>query len=94
MRIIGIIAAILTTIAFFPQVIQVIKSKDTKSISLTMYILFVTGVLLWVLYGFYLNDLPIIIANSIVAVASTIILCYKIREIRSNLKTDKESLKF
>ncbi|MGL5572408.1 SemiSWEET transporter, partial [Cetobacterium sp.] len=82
MRIIGIIAAILTTIAFFPQVIQVIKSKDTKSISLTMYILFVTGVLLWVLYGFYLNDLPIIIANSIVAVASTIILCYKIREIR------------
>ncbi|MGL5230362.1 MAG: SemiSWEET transporter [Cetobacterium sp.] len=94
MRIIGIIAATLTTIAFFPQVIQVIKSKDTKSISLTMYILFVTGVLLWVLYGFYLNDLPIIIANSIVAVASTIILCYKIREIRSNLKTDKESLKF
>ncbi|ERT66982.1 MULTISPECIES: SemiSWEET transporter [Cetobacterium] len=86
MRIIGIIAATLTTIAFFPQVIQVIKSKDTKSISLTMYILFVTGVLLWVLYGFYLNDLPIIIANSIVAVASTIILCYKIREIRSNLK--------
>lgn len=81
MRIIGIIAATLTTIAFFPQVIQVIKSKDTKSISLTMYILFVTGVLLWVLYGFYLNDLPIIIANSIVAVASTIILCYKIREI-------------
>ncbi|MHA4988174.1 SemiSWEET transporter [Cetobacterium somerae] len=86
MRIIGIIAATLTTIAFFPQVIQVIKSKDTKSISLTMYILFVTGVLLWVLYGFYLNDLPIIIANSIVAVASTIILCYKIREIRNNLK--------
>ncbi|WP_418964475.1 SemiSWEET transporter [Cetobacterium sp.] len=87
MRIIGIIAATLTTIAFFPQVIQVTKSKDTKSISLTMYILFVTGVLLWVLYGFYLNDLPIIIANSIVAVASTIILCYKIREIRSNLKS-------
>lgn len=87
MRIIGIIAATLTTIAFFPQVIQVIKSKDTKSISLTMYILFVTGVLLWVLYGFYLNDLPIIIANSIVAVASTIILCYKIKEIRSNLKS-------
>ncbi|MGL4632933.1 MAG: SemiSWEET transporter [Cetobacterium sp.] len=87
MRIIGIIAAILTTIAFFPQVIQVIKSKDTKSISLTMYILFVTGVLLWVLYGFYLNDLPIIIANSIVAVASTIILCYKIKEIQSNLKS-------
>ena len=87
MRIIGIIAATLTTIAFFPQVIQIIKSKDTKSISLTMYILFVTGVLLWVLYGFYLNDLPIIIANSIVAVASTIILCYKIKEIRSNLKS-------
>lgn len=87
MRVIGIIAATLTTIAFFPQVIQIIKSKDTKSISLTMYILFVTGVLLWVLYGFYLNDLPIIIANSIVAVASTIILCYKIKEIRSNLKS-------
>lgn len=93
MKIIGVIAATLTTIAFFPQVFQIIKTKDTKGISLTMYILFVTGVTLWTIYGFYINDLPLLIANAIVLVASSIILFYKIKEVLSTKiikKTAKE----
>ncbi len=47
----GYLAATLTTISFVPQALQVIKTKDTHSISLSMYIIFVSGVFLWLVYG-------------------------------------------
>ena len=48
---IGIIAASLTTLGFIPQVIKVLKTKDTESISLGMYSMSVTGMLLWLAHG-------------------------------------------
>ena len=48
---IGTIAAILTTLSFLPQAYQVIKTKDTSSISLGMYTMFVFGVFLWIIHG-------------------------------------------
>ena len=56
---IGFIAATLTTIAFLPQVIKVWKSRSAKDISLGMYFLFSTGVLLWLIYGILLAAWPI-----------------------------------
>jgi len=40
---IGNIAAVLTTVSFLPQVIQVIRTKNTEGISLRMYTMFVLG---------------------------------------------------
>lgn len=48
---IGPIGALLTTISFIPQVLQVLKTKDVSGISLGMYIIFVLGVILWTAYG-------------------------------------------
>lgn len=79
MQYIGIIAAILTTASFVPQAIQVIKTKDTKGISLVMYICFVLGVFLWTIHGININDYAIIAANGITFVLASIILCYKIK---------------
>jgi MtN3 and saliva related transmembrane protein len=45
--VLGNIAAVLTSVSFLPQAIQVIKTKDTQSISLPMYLMFVVGVALW-----------------------------------------------
>ena len=78
-EIIGFLAAILTTVAFFPQVIKVYKTQNTKSISLSMYIVFSIGILLWLVYGFYLNSLPMIIANAITLVSSIYILYMKLK---------------
>lgn len=78
-NIIGSLSAILTTIAFIPQVIKVIKSKNTKDISLAMYILFTIGVAGWFIYGLMLDSFPIITANIIVFILSSVILFYKIR---------------
>jgi len=62
---IGIIAACLTTAAFFPQVIKAHTSKHTKDISLAMCVLLACGVALWFIYGLFLLSLPIIGANAI-----------------------------
>ena len=77
--ILGYAAAILTTISFIPQVIMVLKTKDTKSISLSMYSIFFFGIVLWLAYGIIISNMPIIIANVITLMLSGIILITKIR---------------
>ncbi|MGL5021267.1 MAG: SemiSWEET transporter [Mycoplasmatales bacterium] len=79
---IGTIAAILTTISFLPQVIKVVQTKDTSAISLPMYIMFVAGIFCWVIYGFMLNDMNILIANLITLILSSTILIFKIIDVK------------
>jgi MtN3 and saliva related transmembrane protein len=79
-ELIGYCAAFLTTLSFVPQALQVIKTKDTHSISLQMYVIFSTGVVLWLVYGIWLCNIPMIIANSITIVLASIILYYKLKE--------------
>jgi MtN3 and saliva related transmembrane protein len=76
----GYIAAFLTTAAFFPQTIKTIKSRDTASISLAMYVMFTTGIALWLGYAFLIESTPMIIANIITFVLSATILVLKLSE--------------
>ena len=77
--IIGNIAALLTTISFLPQAIKTIKTKDTGSLSFPMYLLFVTGVALWLIYGTLNNQMPIIIGNLVTLVLAGIILAFMVK---------------
>lgn len=77
-EIIGYIAATLTTASFLPQAILTIKTKDTESLSLSMYSLFTLGVLCWLIYGVYITDEAIIFANAITFVLAATILSFKI----------------
>ena len=77
--IIGLIAGTCTTIAFLPQVIKTVKTKETKDISISMYIILVTGILFWITYGTLIKDLPVILANSIAFILATIVLILKIK---------------
>jgi MtN3 and saliva related transmembrane protein len=76
---IGIFAAILTTVSFFPQVLKTHNTKHTKDLSLVMYLLFSIGLMLWTVYGIYLNDVPIIAANTITLAMSLYILFLKVK---------------
>ena len=78
-QLIGFFAAFCTTIAFLPQVIKVYKTRSTKDISLSMFLIFTTGVLCWLIYGVLIVDLPIIIANIVTLILSLIILAFKIK---------------
>jgi MtN3 and saliva related transmembrane protein len=75
--IIGLIAALFTTVSLLPQLIKVYKTKSTKDISTGMFTLFGVGVLLWFVYGVFVNDLPIIVANSLAFIQAAVILFFK-----------------
>lgn len=77
--IIGLIAAICTTCSFLPQVIKILRSKKTKDVSLWMYAILTTGLFLWLVYGFIIEDFPLIMANSISLTLSMCVLVLKIR---------------
>ena len=79
MTIIGFAAAFCTTIAFLPQVIKTWKTRSTKDISLGMFLLFASGIFLWLVYGLLQSDWPLIIANAITLLLSLIILGFKMR---------------
>ena len=75
--IIGLIAALFTTVSLLPQLIKVYKTQSTKDISTGMFTLFGVGVLLWFVYGVFVNDLPIMVANSLAFIQATVILYFK-----------------
>ncbi|TAL70917.1 MAG: hypothetical protein EPN82_01040 [Bacteroidetes bacterium] len=77
--IIGFLAAFCTTFAFIPQLIKVWKNKHAKDISLRMYIIFIIGIALWLVYGIIINNLPIIAANTVTIILAGIILIFKIK---------------
>lgn len=78
---VGILAAFLTTTAFVPQVIRVIRTGDTNAISLWMYLLFSSGLALWLIYGIMLNLWPVILANSVTLVLALVVMYFKLRSL-------------
>ena len=77
--IIGSIAATLTTTAFVPQAWQVWRTRHTADISMGMYVLFTSGIALWLCYGILLAAWPIIIANCIALLLAGAVLAMKLK---------------
>jgi MtN3 and saliva related transmembrane protein len=77
--VLGLIAAALTVIAFFPQLMKVVKTRSTRDISLGMFSIFSTAVFLWFVYGILTNDPPVTIANVLVFVQAMAILAFKVK---------------
>lgn len=78
--IIGLIAATLTTVSFVPQIIRNIRQRERmEDVSLGMYILFCSGILLWLIYGLLIKDIPLILANSVTFGLSSVVLILKLK---------------
>jgi len=75
----GLVAGTLTTIAFLPQLIQTWKTRSAKDVSLGMFLIFTTGVVVWVIYGHMIQSLPIIAANAVTLVLAGAILVLKLK---------------
>ena len=74
----GYFAAILTTAAFLPQLIKTLKTKKAEDVSLTTLLMFIVGVLSWIIYGYEISSKPILIANLITLILNLLILISKI----------------
>ena len=79
----GFLAALLTTIAFLPQLYKTWNTKSADDVSLVMLILFITGLVCWIIYGLKINSTPILVANIITFIFNFSILVLKI-SYRSN----------
>ncbi len=75
----GLAAGLLTTIAYLPQVIKTWKSKSAQDLSWSMLIVLCIGIVLWLVYGFSVQDIPVIAANILTLLLVSIILVLKIR---------------
>lgn len=75
----GYVAATLTTLAFVPQAVKTLRTRDTRSISLHMYVVFTIGIAFWLAYGLVLHSWPMIVSNIITLVLAGAILAMKLR---------------
>ncbi|MCL5126917.1 MULTISPECIES: SemiSWEET family sugar transporter [unclassified Algibacter] len=78
-EIVGLVAATLTTASFIPQVYKAWKTKEVEGISLTMFTAMFIGVLLWLIYGYSLKSLSMVIANTVTSVLCFAVLVLKIK---------------
>ena len=76
---IGYLAAAGTTLAFVPQVAQVWRTRSARDISLAMYLLFMAGVALWIVYGLRIHSLPVVLANAVTLALACAVLVAKLR---------------
>ena len=80
----GYFAAILTTAAFLPQLIKTLNTKKADDVSLVTLIMFICGVASWIIYGYSISSLPILIANITTFILNFFILFSKIYYARKN----------
>lgn len=76
-EILGFVAASITTAAFLPQVYKTWKTKSAESLSLSMLLIFMVGVLCWLVYGVLIDSFPIIAANLVTAILTFMLLFFK-----------------
>ena len=76
---IGAAAAVCSMTSFVPQVLKIVSERDASSVSLRMYVVTVTGFMLWTAYGVGLRSWPLIGSNAISLALSALILVLKVR---------------
>ncbi len=74
----GLIAGALTTISFLPQVIKIYKTKHAKDLSMPMWVIFLTGTILWIAYGVLTESAPVIFTNIVICALCSSIIIMKI----------------
>jgi len=77
--IIGLVAATFTTFSFIPQALKILKKKETKDLSLLMCLSLETGIFLWFVYGLLIGNIPIVVANGVTLIFTTLVLVLKLK---------------
>ena len=78
-QLLGLSAGTITSVTFFPQVIQIWKTKSAKDLSMPMLLLLLLGTSMWLSYGLFIKDAAIIYTNSMVLVMAFVMLFFKLK---------------
>jgi MtN3 and saliva related transmembrane protein len=63
--VLGYLAALLTTGAAVPQLVQTLRTRDCRGVSIPYWWTLSAGVALWLIYGMYIGSGPLIAANGV-----------------------------
>jgi len=85
---IGLAAGALTTIAFVPQLLKIQATRSGRDVSMRTFLIFSTGVALWLAYGLFIGSAPIILANIVTLALALTIIVLKIRYARHRPRQD------
>jgi MtN3 and saliva related transmembrane protein len=76
---VGMTGAVLTTVCWVPQAVQIIRSRETRAISLAGTLTFTIGIAFWLIYGLALWDWPLIMSNIVTLALASLIVVLKLR---------------
>jgi len=85
----GFVAGACTTAAFVPQVLKTWRTRSAEDVSLATFAIFAVGVLLWLVYGFFIDSLPIVIANGITLMLAGAMVVFTLRFRRRKSMRDR-----
>ena len=78
-EVMGLLGALLSSITFIPQVVRTWQIKSARDLSMGMLLIVFTSTIVWLIYGFALDLLPVIIANGIISILSLVLIYFKIK---------------
>ena len=76
-NVVGVAAAVCSMSSFAPQIAKIWRDRDASEISLTMYLVTVTGFVLWSGYGVIIESWPVAVSNLISLGMSATVLALK-----------------
>lgn len=88
--IVGYIGAFFISIAFLPQTIKLIKTKNTKGLSLISYSIYQIGLTSFIIYASLINNIPLLAANAFATIVNIILLTLIIYNLYYNKKREKQ----
>ncbi len=83
----GFIAAILTTLSFLPQALRIRRQRSAADVSLVMYLMMLTGQVLWLIYGVLFHSPSLIAANVVGISLVGWVLIMKLADLRRQRRT-------
>ncbi|MBI5159240.1 hypothetical protein HY992_03915 [Candidatus Micrarchaeota archaeon] len=72
-------AGILVVGSLVPQAIKSWKTKSTKDISLSRYLIYIAGLILWIAYAVIIGNGPVALMNAVGLALALSILCLKLK---------------
>ena len=78
-NIVGTGAALCSMTSFVPQIAKIWKERDASSVSLRMYLVTVTGFVMWIIYGVLTKSWPVTASNVVCLAMSGAVLALKWR---------------
>jgi MtN3 and saliva related transmembrane protein len=78
-QIVGFVATILSIATYMPQVFQLYRTKSARDISMPMLLLLCFGVAIWLSFGIWIKDTPLILTNGLILSMSLLMVIMKIK---------------